>query len=125
MADTLPQEHVLIVEDERALAHILSLKIQELGVKCTIASNGIEAFQCLNNNGYTLVLLDLLLPQMDGFEILQKMKEQKIDVPVIVLSVLSQPEDIARAKELGALEYFAKSSSSLSDIISAVKKYLA
>ena len=111
---------VLIVEDERPLAHALEMKLQSQGYQTTIATNGECALVELKKNKYALVLLDLIMPVVDGFAVLEGMKSQKIRVPVIVLSNLGQDEDRAKAKELGAIEYYVKSNTPIAEIIARV-----
>lgn len=118
------ERRVLVVEDERVLANILILKLEENNISCSVASDGLQALERIGRNSFDLIILDLLLPQVDGFEVLKHIREQQIETPVIVLSILSQDDDIRRAKELGANEYIVKSTSSLADIIRAVQKYL-
>lgn len=117
---------ILIAEDEKALARALSLKLQGAGYETEICSDGAEALTYLKKNkaNVHLVLLDLMMPNMDGFAVLEGMKEAKISVPTVISSNLSQAEDIARAKKLGAIDFFVKSDTPLSEIIKKVKKYI-
>ena len=86
--------------------------------------NGIEALAELQGGGYSLILLDLMMPEMDGWEVLKKIKESNIQVKIIVTSNLSQEEDKIRAKDLGALDFLVKSDSSISSIVDKVKGLL-
>jgi len=70
-----------------------------------------------------LFLLDLIIPEMDGFAVLKELSKQKLKTPIIVLSNLGQEEDKARAKALGVKEYCVKASTPLADIVEIVKNY--
>ena len=109
---------ILIVEDERPLAHALELKFSHEGYDVTIASDGQEGLKLANASSYSAILLDLIMPNMDGFTFLEQMKKKS---PVIILSNLGQDEDRERAKKLGAKDYFVKSNTPITDIIKKVK----
>jgi DNA-binding response OmpR family regulator len=112
---------ILVVEDERPLAHALELKLQHEGYETTAIHNGPEGLKEALIGKYDLILLDLILPEMDGFTILKELKAKKIKTAIMVLSNLGQDEDRARAAEMGALKYLVKSNVPLSDIVTAVK----
>lgn len=112
---------VLIVEDERPLAHALELKFGHGGYDVTIATDGQEALKVANATKFDVVLLDLIMPNMDGFTFLEQLKKK---TPVIILSNLGQEEDKERAKTLGAKEYFVKSNTPITQIIKAVQAIL-
>ncbi|PLX24974.1 response regulator [Candidatus Parcubacteria bacterium] len=113
---------ILVVEDEKPMAKALVLKLNHAGFEATMANNGAEAIEILKKEKYDLMLLDLIMPRMDGFSVLEKVKENNIDVKIVVTSNLGQEEDFAKAKELGATDYFVKSDTSLSEIVDYVKK---
>ncbi len=109
---------ILIVEDERPLAHALELKFTHEGYDVQIATDGQEALDLANKNSYEAILLDLIMPNLDGFAFLEQLKNK---TPVIVLSNLGQDEDKERAKSLGALDYFVKSNTPITTIIQKVQ----
>ncbi len=117
-------KRILIVDDEKPLANALELKLTHEGLSAKAVFNGIEAIEALKSEKFDLILLDLVMPQEDGFKVLTDIKELKLKTKVIVSSNLSQDEDIARAKSLGAVDYFIKSDTSLADIVGKVKNYL-
>ncbi len=117
-------KRILIVEDERPLSHALEMKLKNQGYESHVVTNGAEAIAELKKNHYDLVLLDLIMPVMDGFAVLEELKVMKNATPVIVLSNLGQDEDRAKTKALGALEYFVKSNTPIADIIGRVKTAL-
>src|SRR3989344_7819408 len=105
------KKHILIVEDEKALSHALNIRMQKEGYTVTIASDGEEALQKVESHPYDLILLDIIMPRMDGItllEFLKKGSKPSALIPVIVFSNLSQKEEMERAKELGATEYLVK-----------------
>ena len=112
---------ILIVEDERPLAHALELKFTHEGYDVTIATDGAEALKIANAGSFVMILLDLIMPNLDGFGFLEKMKKK---TPVIVLSNLGQDEDKERAKSLGAAGYFVKSNTPITEIIAKVKSLI-
>lgn len=113
---------ILIVEDEKPMANALSLKLGSVGFEIQIANDGESAINALKRDKFDLILLDLVIPKKDGFFVLSELKKLKITTPVIVSSNLSQEEDIKRAKELGALDYFIKSDITLVEIVEKVEK---
>ncbi|MBI4457727.1 response regulator [Candidatus Uhrbacteria bacterium] len=118
---------VLIVEDDRFLQKILLTKFEKEGYEVRGASDGEEAMQALLAETPNLVLLDLILPKMSGFELLSEMKtsDKMKQVPVIVLSNLSQEEDLTRARELGAIDFLTKADISIHAVVERVKESYA
>ncbi len=118
---------ILIVEDERPLAHALEMKLKHEGFAPEVVANGEDALNALEHaTEYSLMLLDLIMPRVDGFTVLSEMKRRGIGIPpVMVLSNLGQEEDRRKAKELGAVNYFVKSNTPISEIVSAIKQALA
>ena len=112
---------ILIVDDEKSLARAFELKLTHAGFSAQTASNGQEALEKLRTQHFDLMLLDLVMPSMDGFQVLETLKQEGIQLPVIVTSNLSQTEDMKRAKSLGAVEYFVKSNTPISDIVLQIK----
>ena len=120
MGDT---KSVLIVEDEKPLSHALELKLSSEGFKTQTADNGQQALDILKNGGVDIMLLDLMMPELDGFQVLQQIQQMQITPQpiVFVLSNLSQREDEERVLALGAKKFFIKSDTSLSTIVEEVK----
>ena len=115
---------ILIVEDERPLSHALEMKLKNQGYATKVVTNGQDALAELKNAKYVMILLDLIMPIMDGFGVLEEIKNQKLKIPVIVLSNLGQDEDRVKAKALGAVDYFVKSNTPIADIVAKVKSSL-
>ncbi|HLZ14744.1 MAG TPA: response regulator [Candidatus Saccharimonadales bacterium] len=117
-----PTKRVLIVEDERPLSHALELKLQHEGWETVTAFNGQECVDAVGQQHFDVVLLDLMMPVMDGFQVLQQLQSMPNPPVVFVLSNLSQHEDEERVLSLGAKKFFIKSDTPLSTIVEEVKK---
>ncbi|MCK5461080.1 response regulator [Candidatus Gracilibacteria bacterium] len=113
---------ILVVDDERALSTALRLKLTNSGFDVKTAFDGEEALRILEKESFDLILLDLIMPNMDGFQVLKVFVEQKMSGKVIVTSNLSQEEDEEKAKALGAIRYFVKSDTPLLKIVEYVKE---
>ena len=115
---------ILIIEDEKSLARALELKLSHAGFAVTAVFNGEDGVALLLKESFSLILLDLLMPKMDGFGVLTILKEKNIRTPVMVLSNLSQEDDLKRTQELGAKDFFIKSNTPISTILERVNKLL-
>lgn len=115
------KKRILIVEDERPLAHALELKLSHDGYDTITASNGEEGLKKAKEGDFDLMLLDLILPGLDGFEILRSLKEAGSKIPVVILSNLGQEEDKQRVQDYGVAQYCVKSNMPLAAIVSTVK----
>ncbi|MBI4117882.1 MAG: response regulator [Parcubacteria group bacterium] len=118
---------ILIVEDDRFLLKIYSTKLSKAGYEVIFAIEGDEALRKINDEKPNLILLDIILPGKNGFEILSEMRSQKStqNIPVIILSNLGQEEDIVRGKELGVKEYLVKSNHSLKEVMQKISEVIA
>lgn len=119
------KKRILIVEDERPLAHALELKLSHEGYETVVAFDGKDGLEKALTNTFDLILLDLILPEMDGFAVMAELRAKKIKTPVVVLSNLGQDEDRKKAKDLGVINYLVKSNAPLSEIVVLVKKSAA
>jgi DNA-binding response OmpR family regulator len=116
------QKRVLIVEDEKPLQHALELKLQREGYETVTGHNGQEALDLLRSQTFDVVLLDLMMPEIDGFQVLEQKASFAGQPAIFVLSNLSQREDEERVLALGARKYFIKSDTPLSVIVDEVSK---
>lgn len=118
---------VLIIEDDSFLQGLEATKIIKSGYEVTSAQNGEEAMKKIMEPGINIILLDLLLPDFDGFQILKKIKETEAtkNIPVIVFSNLSETKDVEKAISLGATKFMIKSNFSLEELIEQIKKLTA
>lgn len=117
---------VLIIEDEIILSKVLKDKFKEHGWNVKVAFDGIEGLHVLKNGSFDVVLLDLLLPKKDGFEVLKEIRADKNhkNLPVLVISNLGSRDDIQEAMRLGATDYFVKTQHSLNDIVKKAGSYV-
>lgn len=113
---------ILVAEDEKAISKALILKLEHAGFTASPAYDGESALEMIAKEQFDLVLLDLMMPKLDGFNVLNQMKTKGLTTPVIVTSNLGQEEDIKKAKELGARDYFIKSDTALAEIVEKIKK---
>jgi DNA-binding response OmpR family regulator len=119
---SVDKKRILIAEDEKPLAHALELKLAHEGHKVVVACNGQQCLDVIGKQDFDVVLLDLMMPILDGFKVLEQLQQKPVQPKVFVLSSLGQQEDEARAYGLGAKKYFVKSDTQLSTIIDEVKR---
>ena len=98
---------VLVVDDEKALRDFVQRNLEIRGFQVLSAANGLEALALFNTNIVDLVVLDLMMPHMDGLETVRRIRQNSL-VPVIVLSALGEEEDKIRALDMGADDYLTK-----------------
>jgi DNA-binding response OmpR family regulator len=115
---------VLVIEDEKPMARALEVKLQKAGLEAHTVNDGQEGLNTLEKEHYDLALLDIMMPVMNGWEVLSKVKEKGINTKIIITSNLSQDEDKKKAKDLGAVDFIVKSNSTLTAIVEKVKSLL-
>ena len=118
------QKKILIVEDDKPMLRALEMKFLGLGFGVTTAENGELALVEFAKKKFDIALLDLIMPVKDGFDVLEELKKRGDKTPIIVSTNLSQQEDIRRAKDLGAIDYFVKSDTPMSEVVKRVKSVL-
>lgn len=121
---TTVKKKILIIEDEKPMARALELKLSHEGFEATSAFNGESGLELLDKETFDLILCDLVMPKVDGFKVLEALKEKKKKIPVMVLTDLSQEDDEKRAKALGAKEFFIKSNTPIASIVEKVAQFL-
>lgn len=105
-----PDIHVLMIEDDSSIAEMYRLQLEHDGYRVSVATTGEIAFSTLTGTTPDLVLLDLLLPDRSGFEVLSLLNERFPNhPPVVILSNYGEPSMIDRGRALGAIEYLVKS----------------
>ncbi|HLC76380.1 MAG TPA: response regulator [Candidatus Peribacterales bacterium] len=117
-------KRILIIEDEKPLSHALKLKLSHEGYSVSIAEDGEAGLKIAQSEDFDLVLIDIIMPKMDGFTVLAKLHESGKTSNVIVLSNLGQKEDMEKAKEMGVSNYLVKSNTPISRIVDAIKAFL-
>lgn len=123
MTDT--QQKVLIAEDDKFLANAYRVKLSNEGFDIRMALDGQEAMDILKDFKPDIILLDLIMPVMDGFatlEAIQKDPELK-KIPVLITSNLGQKEDMDRGLAMGASDYIIKTNMSIQNLVDKIKEY--
>ncbi len=117
---------VLVIEDDSFLRGVLARKLKEEGFEVLEAKDGEEGLQKAQEESPDMILLDIVLPEMDGFEVLSRLKdnEKSSHIPVIILSNLGQPDERERGLKLGAVAFLIKATLTPQEIVQEVKKYL-
>ena len=117
---------ILFVEDEAALQEAFGEVLKQAGYEVIMALDGEIGLRLAKSEKPDLILLDLVLPKLHGFEVLKKLKKNKEteDIPVIVLTNLEKVEDVETAIELGAKNYLVKTQYNLEEVIAKIKKII-
>ena len=117
---------ILFIEDESALQETFKDFLDQEGYQMVSALDGEIGLRLAKIEKPDLILLDLILPKKDGFEVLEELKKEEgtKDIPVIVLTHLEEMEDVQKAIELGARDYLVKANYSLKDVVEKIKKAL-
>lgn len=117
---------VLFIEDESALQKALGDALENDGFMILQSLNGEDGLRMAKSEHPDIILLDLILPKKDGFEVLKELKadEKTKDIPVIILTNLEGSHDIDRALELGATTYLIKASYELDDVLKKIRETL-
>jgi CheY-like chemotaxis protein len=118
------KQSVLIAEDDVFLAKMMFKALAPHDMKCLLAVTGKQALEKIEEEKPDLILLDLLMPETDGYEVLEHLQAQKSKTPVIVVSNLSDPKTMARCKGLGAVAYIVKSDIDEQQLWPLIEKHL-
>ena len=119
-----PTKLILIVEDDKFLRDMLVNKFEDTGFQVNAATTGEEAFKMLTRHKPDLITLDLLMPDVDGFQVIQKIKTDPgtSGIPILILSNLMEKGDIDRAMAAGASAYLVKANSTPDEIVAHAKE---
>ncbi len=117
---------ILIVEDDSFLQGLAATKLGKEGYEIKTAGNGDEAIKILNEGPLDMILLDLVLPGTDGYEVLEKVRANKEmeNIPIIVFSNLAEDKDISRAQKYGIKEFMIKSNFTLDELTQKIKNLI-
>lgn len=117
---------VVVADDDRMLRKAAETSLRRKGYSVTTASDGEEALQLIRSERPDIIVLDLIIPKIQGFDVLHTLKQDALtsSIPVIVLSSLAQEQDKQEALNLGAVAYFNKSTFSLSELVNQVERTL-
>ncbi|MBU1045613.1 response regulator [Patescibacteria group bacterium] len=117
---------ILIIEDEELLLNLLKKKLSELGYEVLAAVDGLEGLEAIKETAPDLVLLDIVMPKMGGFEVLEKKQEDDSikSIPVIIISNSGQPVELEKAKQLGAKDWLIKTEFDPVEVVEKVIKQI-
>jgi DNA-binding response OmpR family regulator len=120
----MAKKRILIAEDEEFIANLYKMNLEKRGVDIEIAGNGQQALAAIERQVPDLLILDLLMPDMDGFQVLQALKPKNLTLPIVILTNLSQDIDKQKCQEAGAKDFFVKSDLTVEDLWNKISKYL-
>jgi CheY-like chemotaxis protein len=121
-----PLARILLVEDDLSLIDLYTVRLEAEGFEVKNCADGEKALQTVKEYLPDLVLLDIMMPRIDGFDVLDIMRNTPVtkDIKVIVMTALNRPEDIQRAKDLGAIDFLVKSQISMTDLVDIMRRHL-
>lgn len=121
------KEKILIIEDDRFIAKMYQTKLSLEGYAVEVAENGVQGVEKIKSFEPDLVLLDIIMPEMDGFGVLETIRDDDTinSTSVVVMSNLAQEDHLKRAKALGAKDYIVKSQLTPMDVVKKIKEVLA
>ncbi len=124
MADA---KKVMIIDDDKFLSSLIKARLEKEGLVVLQSFDGEKAVEMLRTEHPNLIILDLIMPKVNGFEVLQTISitPQLEGVPIIIVSNLAQDSDVQKAKELGAKEYFVKVKISIDELLQKIRALLA
>jgi len=123
---TNPVPLVLLIEDDTFLGNIYKTKFEMEKFKVIVATDGLEGLDMAKKKKPDIILLDILMPKMDGFEVLENLKKDKslVSIPVVLLTNLGQKDDVDKGLGLGAVDYLIKAHYKPSETVDKVKSVL-
>lgn len=121
MTDTEKQLKILLVDDDKFLLDMYLLKFKKSGLQIDTASNSLGALEKLREkDAYDIILLDIIMPGMDGLELLKTIRQEKLASKAVVIMLTNQADDFQKAKDLGAEGYIVKATTIPSEVVSQV-----
>jgi len=122
----MAKKTILIIEDDKFLRELIAKKLTDAGYDSSEAADGEEGLKKIKEEKPDLILLDLILPGIDGFEVLSRTREDPAltSIPVIILSNLGQKDDVERGLKLGAIDYLIKAHFTPNEIIEKIANAL-
>jgi len=119
-------KNILICEDEKILAGLLQKKLTQEGYEVFWAQDGNEGLKKMKEKKFDLVLLDILMPELDGFEVIEAMKKDKDlkNIPIVIVSNSGQPVEIERAQKLGVNDWLIKTEFDPKEVVDKVVKQI-
>ena len=117
---------ILIIDDDEFFRKFYTGKLEEAGYAVVLASNGEEGLKKIKDEQPDLVLLDIIMPKMDGFEVLHAIAEKKVinSAPILIFSTLDQAKDLDEAKQLGAVDAIKKDLADWNSTLAKISSYM-
>jgi len=117
---------ILLIEDEELIIKLLSKKLVSIGYDVLLAMDGQEGIEKMKQSVPDLVLLDIVMPRMGGFEVMAEMKKDAVlaKIPVIIISNSGQPLELEKAKQLGAADWLVKTEFDPKEVADKIQKYI-
>lgn len=122
----LKNKKILVIEDDKHLDYLLTTRLRKEGFNFDLAFDAESGLEKLKAQGADLILLDIILPGMNGFEFLEKIKADPrlAEIPVLIVSNLGQPQEIERGRQLGAIDFLVKANVDLDEIVAKINHIL-
>lgn len=122
----MDKKKVLVVDDDQFLQDIICEKLEKAGIACTKAYDGYEAIEAINKEKFDLILLDLIMPGMDGITVTKKLKSQEETkaIPILILTNLSDDSIVSKIKEFGGAGYLIKNEQNIDAIVEAINNII-
>jgi len=117
---------VLIIEDDYYISDMYKIKLESAGFEVILAKDGIEGIKMLESEKPDVILLDVIMPRMDGFSVLKTIKDNKNfdNIPVVLLTNLGQKENVERGLKLGAEGYIIKAHFTPTEVVDKIKEVM-
>ena len=117
---------ILLIEDEELIIKLLGKKLAGVGYEVALAMDGLEGIEKMKKIVPDLVLLDIVMPRMGGFEVMAEMKKDSglAKIPVIIISNSGQPLELEKAKRLGAVDWLVKTEFDPKEVVEKISKYI-
>jgi DNA-binding response OmpR family regulator len=123
MSTKMLPKKILVVEDDKDIAHLLQLHLRDLSYEVVITADGEAGWQMANESGFDLIILDLMLPNLDGLEVCRRLRSASVHTPILMLTAKSSELDRVLGLELGADDYLTKPFS-ITELLARVKAIL-
>lgn len=126
MEATPKKAKILLAEDEPLLGNLLKQRLEREGLEVNLVRDGEAALAALRANAPDLMLLDIILPKMSGFELMEAVQSDPSapKVPIVIISNLGQDSDLEKGQSLGAVGYFIKAKISMEDLVGQIKGFV-
>ena len=100
--------HILVVEDNQDMCELFCTVLADAGYQCISAGDGVEALQVMEKQYIDLIVADIMMPNMDGYELVQSIREAKCEIPILIVTAKDQFEDMQRGFRIGCDDYMVK-----------------